>query len=196
MFSGIVESIGVVELIQTSINTKLGIRVELDTFKIIIGASIAINGCCLTVISKQDQILYFDAIPETLKCTNLGQLKISDSVNLEQSLLVGSRIDGHFVSGHIDETSRVIKIDDLEEWKSIYFELPSNLREFVAKKGSIAINGVSLTVGEVEPDRFCVYIIPHTAKVTNLGSLRVGDLVNLEADIIARYVVNSQKAKQ
>lgn len=153
-----------------------------------IGDSIAINGCCLTVIEVADERLSFEAGPETLARTNLGRLKAGAAVNLERSVKVGQRLGGHFVTGHIDGLGRLVERIDQAEWSTFWFAAPPALMRQMASKGSIAIDGVSLTLVDVADERFSVALIPHTLRVTRLGRLAAGDEVNLETDVLAKYV--------
>jgi riboflavin synthase len=195
MFSGIVE--GTAEVKEISVNEK-GARItlevpfkDLNEFPIILGASIAVNGCCLTAVEIKNNFVSFDVINETLRCTNLGLLKQNDSVNVERSLKVGDRIDGHFVSGHVDAALKIVEKSIDGEAISFLCEQNKNTLNFIAPKGSICINGVSLTVSKVTKDNFGFYIIPHTAEITNLKYLNINSIVNVEVDILARYVVNA-----
>jgi riboflavin synthase len=153
-----------------------------------IGDSIAVNGCCLTVVKKTRNSLAFDAGSETLSRTNLDRLREGNPVNLERSLKVGDRLGGHLVSGHIDGLGIVLKRRDEGDWSSLVFRVPSQLTRQMASKGSVAVDGVSLTLVNVENDRFSVALIPHTLENTTLGYLVVGDAVNIETDLLAKYV--------
>ncbi len=154
----------------------------------VLGDSIAINGCCLTVVSSDGDTLAFQAGEETLSRTNLGELKVGDVVNIERSLKMGDAIGGHFVSGHIDAVGIVERRLDDTDWCTIWFRVPPALTRQMASKGSIAVDGISLTLVDVEGDRFNVALIPHTLAVTTLGRRQIGDRVNLETDILAKYV--------
>lgn len=180
MFSGIVEGKG--KIISTS-NRELIVDLPIDN--IMVGESISIDGVCLTVVGGSYN---FDISSETLRRTTLGYCKVGDNVNYERSLRVGDRIGGHFVTGHVDCVARIRSI--IEEGETIRFtcDNPKSIREFIVSKGSVTVSGVSLTVGEVTQDTFSFYLIPHTRDVTTLGELKIGSLVNLEADILARYV--------
>jgi riboflavin synthase len=153
-----------------------------------VGASIAVNGCCLTVVDVQAETFGFDAGAETLSRTNLGRLTAGSYVNLERSLRLGDRLGGHFVTGHIDGVGQLERRIDDKDWSTFWFRVPAELSRQMASKGSIAVDGVSLTLVDVEPGRFSVALIPHTLKVTTLGPLEVGDPVNLETDVLAKYV--------
>jgi len=150
--------------------------------------SISVNGCCLTVIDVAGETFPFQAGPETLARTNLGDLKPSSRVNLERALAVGARMGGHFVSGHIDGVGTLAERRDHGSWSTFWLNVPRPLAMQMASKGSIAVDGVSLTIVESLPDRFSVALIPYTLAVTTLGSLAPGGKVNLETDILAKYV--------
>jgi riboflavin synthase len=190
MFTGLIEGQGVVrEIRQEDAGVRLEIRVPTefaDDGKL--GDSIAINGCCLTVVDLQDGVWGFQAGPETLAKTTLGQLAAGHCVNLERSLPADGRLGGHFVQGHVDGVGQVAKIEADGEWITIWFSAPPALTRQMVSKGSIAVEGVSLTLVDVETDRFSVALIPHTLDVTTLGKKQVGDGVNLETDIIGKYM--------
>ena len=150
--------------------------------------SISVNGCCLTVIERHGDTFGFQAGPETLARTNLGELKPGSPVNLERALAVGDRLGGHFVSGHIDGVGTLLSRDDYGEWSTFWFSVPRSLAVQMASKGSIAVDGVSLTIVDSQPDRFSVALIPYTLAVTTLGRLQPGGKVNLETDLLAKYV--------
>lgn len=188
MFTGLVREIGEVGwLRRTDQAVQLLIEAPRTADRVRIGESVAVNGCCLTVTAHRDRQLMFDLLQESLERTNLGALKPGDPVNLERALRVDGRLGGHFVQGHVDCTAEVIGIEDKGADLRIDIALPAEFARYVAFKGSIAINGVSLTVAEIGADRFTVWIIPHTLEKTNLGDLEAGDLVNLEFDILAKY---------
>ncbi len=152
-----------------------------------IGDSIAINGCCLTVVTNDGQQLGFEAGPETLARTTLGSLVAGSPVNLEPSLRMSDRLGGHFVTGHVEALGELIERTDEGDWSTCWFRFPPELGRYMVPKGSIAIDGISLTLVEVEHDRFSVALIPHTLEVTTLGRRAVGDRVNLETDLLAKY---------
>jgi riboflavin synthase len=154
----------------------------------VLGDSIAINGCCLTVVAIERSVLTFEAGPETLAKTTLGELTIGSQVNLESSLRLGDSLGGHLVSGHIDGVGRVDQRQDDADWSTFWIRTPHVLTRQMASKGSIAVDGVSLTLVDVEDDRFSVALIPHTLAVTTMGKRQVGDRVNLETDLLAKYV--------
>lgn len=153
-----------------------------------IGDSISVSGCCLTVVANDGQRLSFEAGPETLARTTLGALKPGDAVNLESSLRVGDKMGGHFVTGHVDGLGTLLERIEEKDWATLWFYAPKTLTRQMASKGSIAIDGVSLTLVDVELERFSVALIPHTLKVTTLGSLPIEHHVNLETDLLAKYV--------
>jgi len=190
MFTGIVEEIGVTSGIN---KTRTGISLAIKTNNIYadakLGDSIAINGVCLSVINIKNNLLTFDVIHETLKLTGLGELRIGDSVNLERSLRVDSRVSGHFVSGHIDCKGRIEEILKTSQGTAFNISIPAKFLEFIVEKGSIALDGVSLTVADVSKESFKVFLIPHTLKVTTLGKKKKGDSVNIETDLLAKYIV-------
>ena len=189
MFAGIVEEMAEVSEFIKGTNPLLTVHSSLDMSATKIGDSVAINGVCLTVVQQRGAKLSFELSQETLRRTNLNNLKISDKVNLERSLKMGDRIHGHFVFGHIDDTVTLQSLSAEESGLKLNFTMPANLRRFIVEKGSLALNGVSLTVGEVSQDLFSVYIIPHTAAQTVLGKIATGEQVNLEIDMLARYVL-------
>ena len=196
MFSGIVEARGTMAEIRSE---PPGCRLIVREPKIVsqtkVADSISINGCCLTVIDVSGDTMAFQAGPETLARTNLGDLKAGRVVNLERALAVGDRLGGHFVSGHIDGTGTLLSRDDHGDWSFFCFSVSRKLARQMASKGSIAIDGVSLTIVDSEPERFSVALIPYTLAVTTLGPLRVGDKVNLETDILAKYVERLVEAR-
>ena len=191
MFSGIVEARGtVVELRSEPPGCRLIVREPKIVPETSIADSISVNGCCLTVIEvdKTAMTMSFQAGPETLSRTNLGDLQPGSFVNLERALAVGDRLGGHFVSGHIDGVGTLLERHDHGDWSTFWFQIPRRLSLQMASKGSIAVDGVSLTIVDSEPERFSVALIPFTLAVTTLGPLKVGDKVNLETDILAKYV--------
>jgi riboflavin synthase len=189
MFSGIVEALGTVaELRSEPPGCRLIVRHPKIAVETAVADSISINGCCLTVVDVSGDTFAFQAGPETLKRTNLGDLRQGSPVNLERALAVGGRLGGHFVSGHIDGVGTLLERNDYGDWSTFWFSVPRALSRQMASKGSIAVDGVSLTIVDSEPDRFSVALIPFTLAVTTLGSLQVGGKVNLETDILAKYV--------
>ena len=196
MFSGIVEAMGTVaELRQEPPGCTLVISEPKIATETAVADSISVNGCCLTVVETDAQTMAFQAGPETLARTNLGDLKVGDGVDLERALKVGDRLGGHFVSGHIDGTGKLLRREDHGEWSDFYFQVPRELSVQMASKGSIAVDGVSLTIVDCEPDMFSVALIPFTLAVTTLGRMKIGDRVNLETDILAKYVQRLAEAE-
>lgn len=189
MFTGIVEELGeIAGLTHAEASARLRVRGPLVTSDARHGDSIAVNGVCLTVTDVADGHFTVDVIAETLNRSGLGALVPGARVNLERSVPAGGRLGGHIVQGHVDGTARVLAREPGDRWEDVWFELPAPLARYVAEKGAIAIDGVSLTVVAVEPGRFSVSLIPTTLEATTLGAARVGDTVNLEADVIAKYV--------
>ena len=189
MFTGLIEEIGRVVVLRVDGRAKqLQVAASPVAQKIQIGASVAVNGCCLTVASLQDGELTFDLLDETLERTNLKTLRTGSLVNLERALAADGRLGGHFVQGHVDCAARILALEENGADLRIEIELPSEFAHYVASKGSIAIDGISLTVAEVSRESFAVWIIPHTRAQTNLATRRRDDLVNLEFDLIAKYL--------
>jgi riboflavin synthase len=194
MFNGIVEEMGVIVSIthQTNLATlKVRARKVLKGTKL--GDSIAVEGACLTVTEKKKNILAFDMMRETVSKTSLGQLRRGDKVNLERALKAGARVSGHFVTGHVDDVGRIEKKVAETNYEELSIRLPEKLGKYIVPKGSVALDGVSLTVGKVGKGRFSVYLIPFTKQVTTLGAKKKGDRVNIETDILAKYVFSSVK---
>lgn len=197
MFSGIVEALGTVaEIKQEPPGCRLIIREPKISAETAVADSISVNGCCLTVVEVSGDTFAFQAGPETLTRTNLGKLAAGSPVNLERALAVGGRLGGHFVSGHIDGVGEVLRRDDHGDWSFFWFSVPKAIARQMAPKGSIAVDGVSLTIVDSEPDRFSVALIPYTLAVTTLGSRQAGDQVNLETDILAKYVQRLFESQQ
>lgn len=189
MFTGLVEEVGEVIAIKQLGNTQeLQVRAPLVSEDATVGASIAINGCCLTVTSREGTALSFDVGNETLKRTNLGQLQIGSRVNLERALQVGQRLGGHYVTGHVDGLGSIRSREDDGQWSTVWFNAPAELTRQMASKGSITVDGVSLTLVDVTDSGFSVMLVPHTLSVTILGAKRAGDTVNLETDVLAKYI--------
>jgi riboflavin synthase len=190
MFTGIVEELGeVVRLTDAGGDAAvLAVRGPLVTTDARHGDSIAVNGVCLTVIDNEDGVFTADVMGETLRRSSLGALAAGSPVNLERAATVGSRLGGHLVQGHVDGYSEIVRRAPEGEWEVVTFALPPELAKYVVEKGSITVDGVSLTVMAVTDDTFSVGLIPATLKLTVLGSKSVGDPVNLEVDVIAKYV--------
>lgn len=189
MFTGLVESLAeVVALQPEAAGARLVISESEIASRTTIGASIAINGCCLTVVAIDGPQLAFQAGEETLSRTNIGLLVPADRVNVETSLRLGDELGGHLVSGHVDALGTVDKQELDGEWAKYWFRVPPPLTRQMASKGSVTVDGVSLTLVDVETDRFSVALIPHTLQTTTLGLRSVGQRVNIETDILAKYV--------
>jgi len=195
MFTGLVEALGVLVGVEAR---PPGLRLWIEAGPLAddaaLGDSIALNGCCLTVVEREGHRLAFDYGPETLSRTNLGRLTTASRVNLERSLKLGDRLGGHLVTGHVDALGALERRTDDADWSTMWFSVPDRLTRQMAAKGSIAVDGVGLTLVEVEADRFSVALIPHTLAVTTLGALKAGDPVNLETDLLAKYVESQLKA--
>jgi len=187
MFTGIIETLGKVIAIKKDLDNKHLTISSAITSELKIDQSVAHNGVCLTVVSIENNEYTVTAIDETLQRSNIGLLKAGDLVNLERSMKLGARLDGHIVQGHVDTTAKVIKIESLEGSTKFYFKTENALQPTV-EKGSITINGVSLTVVDSLPNEFSVVIIPYTIEHTNFGQFEVGTTVNIEYDIIGKYV--------
>jgi riboflavin synthase len=187
MFTGIVSAVS--KVVQAD-GKRIGIDHASIARHLKIGGSIAVNGCCLTVVKKKGPVFYMDVVPETLRRTNLGALQPGIEVNLELPLGASSTLDGHLVQGHVDATATVRSVKQVASGHEVTIQLPPGLARFVAAKGSIAVDGVSLTVATVDkpPGTFGVALIPHTLAVTTAGGYKKGTVVNLEADIVARYI--------
>ena len=188
MFTGLIEDIGTVRSIQGGATTRLVIESALAAQEITLGESIAIDGCCLTVVEHRDQTLAFDASAETLRRTTLGSYAPGDRVNLERAMALGERLGGHLVLGHVDATAAVTRT--WSEGGTLWIEvgLPAELAAFFIEKGSVGLDGVSLTVNTLSEQSFAVTLIPETLARTTLSHKRVGSRVNLEADLIGKYV--------
>jgi riboflavin synthase len=193
MFTGIVEETGVVERIKpTASSIELTVRAKVCARGLKVGDSLAVNGCCLTVVKltprKGGKLIRFDLLRETWERTNLQSAKVGSRVNLERALLVGSRLGGHFVTGHIDGTGKIIRWERAGQDHVLDIAAPPEVLRYVVFKGSITVDGISLTVAAVEKKSFRIWIIPHTYEVTALNERSVGDAVNLEADLLGKYV--------
>jgi riboflavin synthase len=189
MFTGLIEEVGRVLWIRaTERGTQLQITAPAVAEQVEIGDSVAVNGCCLTVTTVRVDQITFDLLEETLDRTNLRQLRRDSPVNLECPLSATDRLGGHFVQGHVDCAARILSLEPQVPDYRLEIELPSDSAHYVAHKGSVAVNGISLTIAEVLPQSFSAWLIPHTRRSTNLANAEPGDLVNLEFDILAKYV--------
>ena len=192
MFSGIIEEKGVVEAIECRKDlSSLKVKGQKTGRRARAGDSISVNGVCLTVTSVRRSVFIFDLMRETLLKTSLGRIQKGDPVNLERALKVGDRLSGHFVTGHVDAVAAVCERIESENYLELRVRLPKGLARYIAPKGSVCLDGVSLTVGAVTKTHFSVYLIPFTKDVTTLGDKRRGDAVNIEVDILARYILNN-----
>ncbi|QDU56330.1 riboflavin synthase [Aeoliella mucimassa] len=197
MFSGIVQSLAeVADLISEPGGVRLVVREPEIAAAMQIGGSVANNGCCLTVVEIAGDCLSFQAGEETLSRTNLGQLNPGDRLNLETSLRMGDELGGHLVTGHIDGLGTLDERIDDAEWCTMWIRVPKRLTRQMASKGSVAVDGVSLTLVDVEEERFSIALIPHTLSVTTLGLRNVGDTVNIETDVLAKYVERQLEGQQ
>jgi riboflavin synthase len=196
MFTGIVEEIGTVK--ETPIYR--GDRLAFEAHKVLegtkVGDSIAVNGVCLTIVSLEDRGFSVNVMPETLRCTNLGRLHYNDQVNLERALVLGGRLGGHLVLGHVDYTGEVRDVTNEEAAHIMRISAPARLMPYIVDKGFIAVDGVSLTIADFYDFSFVVSLVAYTMEHTTLGRKRPGDVVNLEADIIAKYVENLKEQKR
>jgi riboflavin synthase len=189
MFTGIIEGLGTVAAVSRGgAGVRMALRSEYALDDLGLGDSVAVNGACLTVVSFKDRTFYVDVSPETLSKTTMGQIRVGDRVNLERALRLGDRLDGHMVSGHIDGMGKVAARRSTGNVVIFVFEASSALCRYIVEKGSVAVDGISLTVNGCTGQTFEVSVIPHTAEVTTLGLKRVGDPVNIETDIIGKYV--------
>src|SRR6266571_5682915 len=202
MFTGLIEEVGEIIEVRSSdsgtqlrpqvASTRKGSVLQIAASgiakKVRAGQSIAVNGCCLTLTSRRGDRLTFDLLEETLARTNLRDLRPNSQVNLERALRADGRFGGHFVQGHVDCVSRIMAFDKKGPDFRLEIELPKEFAPYVASKASIAVNGISLTVADILPKRFVAWIVPYTKRHTNLDCAKTGDLVNLEFDILAKYV--------
>ena len=189
MFTGLIEEVGTVVALRANDQAKrLEIAAPSLAENVRVGDSVAVNGCCLTVALRHGHQLTFDVLEESLGRTNLKNLRPESRVNLELALSASARLGGHFVQGHVDCAASILALERKGADFRLEIELPPEFAQYVAYKGSIAVDGISLTVAEVRPKSFAVWIIPHTRAQTNLATARCGDLVNLEFDLLAKYV--------
>ena len=188
MFTGIITDIGTVRLIEKQGDTRIEITTRYDTASIDIGASICCSGACMTVVERRDDWFAVEASGETLSKTVLGTWKKGTRINLERALKAGDEMGGHVVSGHVDGVAEVTGQEEEGDSLRVRFKLDDVLKRFIAPKGSVTLNGVSLTVNEVDDDTFGVNLIAHTQQETTLGNLSLGEMINVEIDMLARYV--------
>jgi len=191
LFTGLIIEMGEITSIKKrSGGVILSLKANEVAASVKLGDSISVNGVCLTVVTKENNVLSFDLSDETLKSANLGSLKTGDRVNLEPSLTPDSKIGGHFVTGHVDTTGKIRSKTNLGDMLKIEIQAPQKAINFLVEKGSVAVDGISLTVVDVLKDGFTIVIIPHTAKLTTIGFKETGDTVNIEVDILGKYVAN------
>jgi riboflavin synthase len=190
MFTGIIEAIGsVAKLQQLGSDWRLTIDTgKLDLSDVVLGDSIAVNGCCLTVVELKENIFSADVSNESMRCTALGEFKDGTRVNLEKAMLASGRLGGHIVSGHVDGVGSLVELSEDGASVRLVYEAPKEIAKYIAAKGSVCIDGTSLTVNEVSGQKFTVNVIPHTQAETIIGDYKVDQNVNLEVDLIARYL--------
>ncbi|MEH6474057.1 MAG: riboflavin synthase [Sneathiella sp.] len=196
MFTGIITDVGTIASLDKNGDTKIKITTSFDTTNIDIGASIACSGVCLTVTDKGNDWFAAEASDETLSCTNLGGWKTGSPVNLERALKIGDELGGHVVTGHVDVVTKLTALEPVGDSVKLTFALPSDYAGFVAAKGSVTLDGVSLTVNAVGDDFFTVNIISHTSANTSFKHLEVGQEINLEIDVLARYVARMNEVSK
>ena len=193
MFTGIVEGIGKIEKISKNTKNRSAIQMTVNLCKyakgLKIGQSVALNGVCLTATKLTRSNCIFEMIEETTNKTDLGNLKPGDIVNIERSLKTGDRLEGHFVLGHVDGVGTIKKIQNKPKEVQVWFEVPKELSKYVVKKGSIAVDGISLTVVDIKNNLASVCLIPHTIEITNFKTKNVGDKINIETDILGKYIL-------
>ena len=195
MFTGIIEDTGIIKCIKT---TDYGKEILIHTNSVItqeilIGDSLSINGVCLSLVNKKNNLLKFQIVSETLNCTNLGTIKIEDIVNIERAMKTSGRFDGHILQGHIETVGVLISKEIIGKSLFISIEIEKRFVKYCIPKGSIAINGISLTIAEIKKNLISIAIIPITNKITSIGSWNIGDKINIETDIIAKYIENLMK---
>ena len=197
MFTGLVEVLGTVRrVVSTGAGKDLVLAAPSLTSELALGESVAINGACLTVVECDAETCRFQAGPETLQRTNLGELTVGDRVNMERSLRLSDRLGGHTVLGHVDGVGHIAERQRQGEWETVWFTCPADLAGQMVSKGSVAVDGISLTLVDVLADRFSVALIPHTMARTTLGFKQIGAAVNLETDLLAKYVWKALQALQ
>lgn len=195
MFTGIITDIGTIVSLEKNGELRVGMKTSYQIDSIDIGASIAHCGVCLTVVEKLSQQYFVEISAETIACSNIGEWEIGTKVNLERSLKLGDEIGGHMVLGHVDGLAEVLSVKEIGSSHEVVLKAPDKLKYFIAAKGSVTLDGVSLTVNKVDDNKFYINVIPHTWQVTNFHEIVVGKKLNLEIDTLARYVarLNEQK---
>ena len=194
MFTGIITGTGKIKKIEKNTKNQSAIKVLVDLGKnsrgLKIGQSVALNGVCLSATNISKNNCMFEMIDETMKKTDLGNLKVGSLINIERSLKVGERLEGHFVLGHVDGVAIITKIEQKPKEVKIWFKIPKKLKKYVVQKGSIALDGISLTVVDAKNDLASVCIIPHTMEITNFKTKKIGDKLNIETDVLGKYILN------
>ena len=194
MFTGIITGTGKIKKIEKNTKNRSAIKVLVDLGKnsrgLKIGQSVALNGVCLSATNISKNNCMFEMIDETMKKTDLGNLKVGSLINIERSLKVGERLEGHFVLGHVDGVAVITKIEQKPKEVKIWFKIPKKLKKYVVQKGSIALDGISLTVVDAKNDLASVCIIPHTMEITNFKTKKIGDKLNIETDVLGKYILN------
>lgn len=194
MFTGIIEGLGSIIKFDKKTNNRSAAKMKINLGKIAkglkVGDSVAINGVCLTAVTISKGLAEFEMVGETIKKTNLGSLKPGDKVNIERSLKVGERLEGHFVLGHVDGVGVISKITKQSNQVQLWIKIPKELSRHIIRKGSVTVDGISLTVVDLLKDQFSVSIIPHTMQITNLNCKNAGDKVNIETDILGKYILS------
>ena len=194
MFTGIITGTGKIKKIEKNTKNRSAIKVLVDLGKnsrgLKIGQSVALNGVCLSATKIAKNLCMFEMIDETMKKTDLGNLKVGSLINIERSLKVGERLEGHFVLGHVDGVAIITKIEQKPKEVKIWFKIPKKLKKYVVQKGSIALDGISLTVVDAKNDLASVCIIPHTMEITNFKTKKIGDKLNIETDVLGKYILN------
>ena len=194
MFTGIITGTGKIKKIEKNTKNQSAIKVLVDLGKnsrgLKIGQSVALNGVCLSATNISKNNCMFEMIDETMKKTDLGNLKVGSLLNIERSLKVGERLEGHFVLGHVDGVAIITKIEQKPKEVKIWFKIPKKLKKYVVQKGSIALDGISLTVVDAKNDLASVCIIPHTMEITNFKTKKIGDKLNIETDVLGKYILN------
>ena len=193
MFTGIVTSTGKIKKIEQNTKNRSAIKVSIDlgtdSKGLKIGQSVALNGVCLSATKISKNICTFEMIDETMKKTDLGNLKVGSIINVERSLKLGERLEGHFVLGHVDGVAKIEKIEKKPKEVKVWLKIPNNLKKYVVKKGSIALDGISLTVVDVKNNLGSVCLIPHTIQITNFKTKKIGDTLNIETDVLGKYIL-------
>ncbi len=196
MFTGIITGTGKIKKIEKNTKNQSAIKVLVDLGKnsrgLKIGQSVALNGVCLSATKISKNNCMFEMIDETMKKTDLGNLKVGSLINIERSLKVGERLEGHFVLGHVDGVVTITKMERKPKEVKIWFKIPKKLAKFVVEKGSIALDGISLTIVDAKKDLGSVCLIPHTMKITNLKTKKIGDKLNIETDVLGKYILDNR----